>query len=290
LALSRAQHLAQMVQETATQHSSSILTSIPLHIDQHVAVFRNSLTAEVKALPYLGLADRFIDVIMYSGNVGFLHYYREKNDGQLSSAMLSKCAEGCKRFFEYLLAIPSVQFIAFTSVQWSVLIQAVVILSRLSFPVPTCPGWDPQIARETAPLMMYLDCLCYRLGSLSSEPLCSIEPPKNPDAPLIFKMVLESVKKNMETRLGMTIPGSSLLLHTEPDNSPGSTVDDIATVLSYCPMLDPALVGFLESWPGSKHDVSPYGVQKPAPSREERSNQIPVYHDLWATMTMSWAD
>lgn len=54
----------------------------------------------------------------------------------------------------------------------------------------------------------------------------------------------------------------------------------------FCPMLDAEVVNYLDR-PVSALST-PNGSMET--DTEHKGSTIPIYHDLWATMTMSWAD
>jgi hypothetical protein len=217
------------------------------------------------------LAERFLTINVFSHDLAFFRPIPEQHRRHLNPVTLSRCLEACKKFFESLLSIPSAQYHAFTNVEWSNIIQSIVILSRLSFPLPRCPGWDVVAAREHAPLGMFLDCLCYRMQTLSSVPPTELNP-KAPDGPFIFRMILESIKKSYEQRVVLVTPPLSM----------ASPMDRL-----HCPMNDRELLMYLE--PVSQDSNEAFGVLGGASTTVPNvSKNIPVYHDLWATMTMNW--
>jgi hypothetical protein len=159
------------------------------------------------------------------------------------------------------------------------MVQAVLVLSRLTFLMAANLGWDSDTTRSNVPLVMYLDCLCYRFQHLSSTPSDTTETPKDPDVLYVFKMVLGSVKKSYERRVSKIEPG---LLIVDHDNA-------IGLARGHCPILDPTLkplFEFSDSTYGDSFEMREFGTST-------ASNTVafspPLYHDLWATMTCSWA-
>jgi hypothetical protein len=80
---------------------------------------------------------------------------------------LPLCLSALKRFFEYLLSLPEESYHQFTTVEWGQVINAIVVMSRLTFLMAEERGWGPEETRGEVPLVMYLDCLSWRFGSLS---------------------------------------------------------------------------------------------------------------------------
>jgi hypothetical protein len=235
------------------------------------------------------LAERFLTINIYSHDLAFFRPIPEQRERHLNPVTLSRCLEACKKFFESLLSIAAAQYHAFTNVEWSNIIQSIIILSRLSFPLPRCPGWDVVAAREHAPLGMFLDCLCYRMQALSSVPPTELNP-KAPDGPFIFRMVLESIKKSYEQRIALVTPGLSSIADQSMSAAAGSQTP-VASPMDklHCPMNDRELLTYLEPLPQDLNEV--FGI--PGDANVEvlsAPKSIPVYHDLWATMTMNWSD
>lgn len=88
------------------------------------------------------------------------------------------------------------------------MIQSVLILSRLTFLMASVMGWDANATRTNIPLIMYLDCLCYRFMDLSGTKAEGIEDAVDPDIMFVFKMMLGSVKRSYEKRVGDIKAGS----------------------------------------------------------------------------------
>jgi hypothetical protein len=243
-------------------------------------------------------------VTIYSVQLGFL---RRPYRGQLKSAAvapppspshLSQCLSACKAYFEYLLSIPETEYIYFTVAQWATLVQAVVVLSRLSFAMATALSWNSEATRRNIPLVMYLDALSYRCQLISTTPVPSsaMDTPKNPDTMYILKMMLGSVKKSYENRLADIKPSSF-----------DSTMDEGKVMAGMqfgsCPVHDQSLkVYFDQRVDDSIHagssdyffdvndgiDLQPglYGGNSGSIGIGQRR---PVYFDLWATMMGNWA-
>jgi hypothetical protein len=243
------------------------------------------------------LAERFLTINIFSHDLAFFRPIPDKHSRHLNPVTLSRCLDSCKKFFESLLSIPSSYYDSFTHVEWSNIIQSIIILSRLSFPLPRCPGWDVVAAREHAPLGMFIDCLCYRMQGLSSVP--ATEPnPRAPDGPFIFRMMLESIKKSYEGRVALVTPSIAAVADQSANASAGAGFSTPAVSPMdrlHCPMNDQELLTYFEPLSqdlneafGNPGDAGGNGNANGQVQREQRS--IPVYHDLWATMTMNWSD
>ncbi|KAH7348525.1 hypothetical protein BKA65DRAFT_398517, partial [Rhexocercosporidium sp. MPI-PUGE-AT-0058] len=153
-------------------------------------------------------------------------------------------------------------------------VHSVVVMSRLTFAMASKLSWNAETTRSQVPLVMYLDCLCYRFQVLSSVPVRSEEGSKHPDVYHVFQMILGSVKKSYEKRISKLVP--------EPPIG-----NNYAT--GHCPMMDYSLNVYFDplvSMDASSFDLSGSGT----PSIESTASSVHLYHDLWATMTGSWAE
>lgn len=154
------------------------------------------------------------------------------------------------------------------------LVQTVLVLSRLTFVMAVVLGWDSDTTRSNIPMSMYLDCICYRFQSQSSTSASSSQSRKqNPDILFVFKMMLESVKTSYERRVSNIVPTVE------------APIDKIAR--GYCPIQDPTLNEYFniaDSTYGNSMDLSGSGTST--------STTAPamLYFDIWSTMTGSWAE
>jgi hypothetical protein len=233
-------------------------------------------------LAIIGMAEKFAEMTVYSQQLGFLR--KPYRDYLLTTAFtepanplhLHNCLAACKKFFEYVLSLPDSIFFEFTVVQWGELVQAIVVISRLTFLMAANMAWDSNTTRANIPFAMYLDALSYRFQTLSSTQSSSDSRPKNPDVLHVFKIVLGSVKKSYERRVNNIVT-------IEQANVTGT-----GTARGYCPMMDPKMDMFFgtpDSSYGSGSSFDTDGNSTPSFS----AVSTPLYHDLWATMTGSWA-
>ena len=226
------------------------------------------------------LAERFMEILVYSQPLGFCRmpykdFLRDTGYRPMNLTHLTSCLTACKKYFDYLLSLPESTYLKFTTVHWGYLVHAVVAMSRLSFAMAAKLNWNAETARSQVPLVMYLDCLCYRFQIVSSVPVRTSEPAKQADVYHVFQMILGSVKKSYEKRISKLAP-------EPPIGHPLATT-------GHCPMMDYSLNLYfdpLASMDPSSFDPSGSGT----PSIESTASAAPLYHDLWATMTGSWAE
>lgn len=235
----------------------------------------------------VGIADRFVGVCIYSHRLGFMQRPFRQREFVATTAStpshtsyLYHCQQAIKRFFEHLLSIPESNYWEFTMVQWASIVISVINASRLTFVMAAEKKWDPDTTRQSIPLGMYLDCFCYRLGTLSSYDESNTNE-QQPDAMFILKKLLGNVKQSYERRVSKIGPQNFV-------SNDGTAVDDIKT---RCPMFDPGMSHYLErqSETLSMWGPSPAGTSSGVSESSNASSSL-RYHDLWATMTGTWAE
>lgn len=218
-----------------------------------------------KMLPVtIGILDRFAQVAIYSYSLGFFRRpYRvvvETHTRPENASHDYKCLEACKAFFEYLLSLPEENFLAFTTLHWTVVVHSTLVLTRLTFAMASDLGWDPKTTRANIPMVMYLDCLCWRLQSLSSNSDEAEKSPQSFDPLYIFRVVLESLK-------------NSYLRRVAEIKSPSIPANLSSREKGQCPIRDPELNAYFESalsQSSGSYDDSASGT----------SSNVPIYFDI----------
>jgi len=235
---------------------------------------------------FIGMAERYLGCAIYSHELGFLrrpyrdHLRSMTSNPPVNPAHLESCLQAAKTFCEYLLSLPETSYLDFTAIQWSMVVHAILVLSRLTFVMAANLGWDSDTTRSNVPLVMYLDALCYRFQHLSLTPSDTAETPQNPDVLYVFGMILRSCKKSYERRVAKIAPGFLIV--------DDANVIDMAA-RGHCPMLDPALnplFDISDSTYGGSYELS----ESATPSTSSTAASLPQYHDVWAVMTGSWAE
>jgi hypothetical protein len=283
LPLIKAQKLEEKIRDFFKADRRGLGTS-PVHMEAQLQAFEAELeewrlhtSNDVKSMVNIGLGDCFLQISIYSYNLSINRSTATGADRYLNPQNLAKCMDACRRFFEYLLTISVVHYRMFTHVQWGAIVQTIVICSRLSFPLPSCPSWDASAARQRTPLPMYLESLCYRCQSLTRVPASHVGLAKDPDGPYIFKMTLESILKEFKEKLEV----SERLSQSSETDTPPRRVESLK-----CPIRDPELAALFR-----QNDFTQAISQSNTPdSGYSTSGSIPVYFDLWRTMTSSWGD
>jgi hypothetical protein len=83
--------------------------------------------------------------------------------------LLTSCLEASKVYFDHLISLSPSQYRILSFVEWTRVPYAIVVLSKLAFGIHKVPSWDLQAVRETVPLALYLELLCYRMQSMTSS-------------------------------------------------------------------------------------------------------------------------
>jgi hypothetical protein len=160
------------------------------------------------------------------------------------------------------------------------MIQATLVLSRLTFLIAATMNWDASTTRANIPLVMYLDALCYRFHALSPTQGSGGDIPKNSDALYILAVMFGSVKRSYISRVDSIQPTTFLV---DPNLARGP----------HCPMKDPNLSYFFDEELDSAYGGDPSGSSAGSADMPHCSSGVmntPLYHDLWATMTCTWAE
>lgn len=300
-ALVKLQYLTERI---ADLHKSKETVSFDLTSDMNIQIFLNELQewrartpAKIRSLrkgpllpdqeilltclctAHVALAEHFANITIFSYELGFLRRpYPSEPTLSSPQSHLTSCLSASKTFFETLLSIPEAAYPHFSTVQYAMVIQAIVVLSRLTFLIAATLNWDAGTTRSNIPLVMYLDALCYRFEALSSTQVSGSDVPKQPDTLYVFAMVLGSVKRSYARRVSKIRPTPVV----DHDNlgGPGRGL---------CPLQDPSLRVYFDRDIASEYGGE-WSSSADTPPSVSRVMSTPLYHDLWATMTGSWAN
>lgn len=238
------------------------------------------ITADCPYSAHVAIAEPFVTLTIFSHELGFLQLPYSPNRGLSSpQSHLTSCLAAAKTFFEALLSVPETVYAHFSVVQYAMVTQAILVLTRLTFLMAAALNWDAGTARSTIPLVMYLDALSYRFHSLSPTPApaSGTGVPKQSDALYVYAMAIASVKRSYIRRVSniqqATVVGERVVFPRGP----------------HCPMKDPGMSTYLDYDLNSAYGSSLDSADM-TPPPVARAMHTPMYHDLWATMTCSWAD
>ena len=108
---------------------------------------------------------------------------------------------------------------------------------------------------------------------MTSTPSTGSGTPKHPDAAYVMKTMLGSIKKSYDRR----VSGIEAAFF----------VDNVANAIrGRCPIMDPSLKNILD---GATLNHEELFSLSDTPSSDASSVNMPLYYDVWATMTGSWA-
>lgn len=208
------------------------------------------------------LAHLFFDVFLQGGAIFYLTRSNTKKPSFVSPSpnRLIRCVHNIRALFDHLMNPET--FLCFTSVDWTKFILSIILAIRLSFPITDVPDWDHAWARSHLRFDEFLE-----LMSESPEDLTPAS--KRVDVLSASRVILRIVKAKYDRRIAV-LTASSL------ENTLGH---------QGCPMFDKDMQPYLSAW-DTGFDINSVF---PAPN-PNLDGQQPMYHDLWATMTMSWAN
>lgn len=132
---------------------------------------------------------------------------------------------------------------------------------RLSFSLPECPDWDAAWARSELQFDDFLTRIC------EGDDLTPVN--TRVDVASASRVVLRVVQTKYNRRVAA--------LDTPAQTTPGN--------MQGCPMIDGSLDQYLPVWDAGFTTHPSPGI----PSRAPDGSSQTMFHDLWATMTMSWA-
>jgi hypothetical protein len=165
-----------------------------------------------------------------------------------------------RALFDYLTNLET--FTYFTSVDWTKFILSVILAICLSFPITDVPDWDHAWARSQLRFDEFLE-------AMSEGPEDLTPASKRVDVLSASRVILRVVKTKYDRRVAiLTAPSLNETLGHQG-----------------CPMFDKDMQPYLSAW-DTGFDVNSV---LPTPNLNIEGQQH-MYHDLWATMTMSWAD
>jgi hypothetical protein len=168
-----------------------------------------------------------------------------------------------KEFLEYLLSLANTGFTSFTCIDWSKFVSAIIISIRLSFPLMDCPGWDDSWARNHLQFEAFLDKLCEEPDATDAK--------KQMDVLSATRVVVSVVREKYERNMAK--------IHA------AEAFEASMANMGGCPMLDGSLSHMIPTW---DPEITLNPMAMGSPGKGAGSQQI--FHDLWATMTMGWAD
>ncbi|CAI6094070.1 unnamed protein product [Clonostachys chloroleuca] len=270
-------HAADAVYES-TEKSSEQRRLLLLGLETQLRELQQVLPSQISSAQSVQLSTLFIDFFLNSSSI-IPAYPRSKelrngSSLQVSPSKLCVAVAHLRRYFDCLLSLTRKNFTAFIVVDWCRVVLSVVVALRLCFFVPECPGFDYVWARSELQLSQFLTKFC--------EDESPFTPASNKvDVCSASRVVMGVVKDKFEKRL-------EAAAREEAARASGIR----------CPMLDGSLEQYLPLWDvdlsAMPHAMPPMGNNAGSTSAATGAPGNPgrqaIFHDLWATMTMGWAN
>ncbi|EEU36939.1 uncharacterized protein NECHADRAFT_81093 [Fusarium vanettenii 77-13-4] len=201
----------------------------------------------------------FIDVFLDCGSLlvfpvakTFLSAKRSCFPPPLSN--LCSAAKKLRAFLDYVSDLEDSSLLSFTVNDWTRFIVILTLSFRLSFPISLCPDFDSTSARSEIQLDQFLSKMSHDADITTSNDLLSAS-----------RAMLGLAKTKYDRRL-------DLLEKSAP-------VTPVSRVFG-CPMMDGSLRRSVEQWDHNFTNLSGWAEPK----------NPPLFHDVWATMTMGWGN
>ncbi|KAG8671698.1 hypothetical protein FPOAC1_004952 [Fusarium poae] len=208
------------------------------------------------------LASLFFDIFLQGGSIFYLARINTKKPSftNPSPTRLVRCVNNIRTLFDHLMNLEN--FTCFTSVDWTKFILSVILAVCLSFPIADVPDWDHAWARSHLRFGEFLEVMTEGPEDLTPAS-------KRVDVFSASRVILRVLKTKYNRRVAiLTAP-----VLDEPLGHQG------------CPMFDKDMQPYVTAWDAG------FDVQYVLPAHNPNTEgQQPMYHDLWATMTMSWAN
>ncbi|KAK1240982.1 hypothetical protein MKX08_000956 [Trichoderma sp. CBMAI-0020] len=192
-----------------------------------------------------------------------------------SIAKLQSCVAEVRTMLDFVSDLDQSAFAAFSCNDWMKVVITVIVAFRLSFPLTELPAWDDVWARNELHFDEFLTHIC------EGSDLITVN--TRVDAVSASRVVLRVVKDKYDRRIALSTRTNTVAAAAGPVmESPWSSG------VRGCPMTDRKMEPYISAW----DSLSGVGNATPSPLHraEGKENEQREAHDLWATMTMDWAD
>ncbi|RSL43954.1 hypothetical protein CEP53_011451 [Fusarium sp. AF-6] len=216
------------------------------------------------------LADLFFNVFLQGGAVFYLtRKIAPPGLVHPPASRLRSCVTNLRVLFDYLTDLGQSAFMSFTSVDWTKFVLVVILAVRLSFPMSEVKDWDHAWAREELRFEAFLETMC---DGTDLTPVST-----RVDVLSAGRVVLRVIKQKYDRRVAM--------LNMTASHGKGP-------VPQGCPMFDRSMEPYISAWDTGfdMNSVMPPPLPQHQQQGQQDEQQQPVFHDLWATMTMGWAN
>jgi hypothetical protein len=201
----------------------------------------------------------FVDVFLDCGSLLVFPVAESYLSAKTSSfpPPLSKICSATKKIralLDYVGELEDSTLLSFTINDWTRLIMVLTLSFRLSFPLSPYPDFDSARARSELQLDQFLSKMSHGADDTASNDLLSAS-----------RALLSLAKLKYDRRLGS--------LGGPPPVTPRSRVFG-------CPVMDGSLRTSVGQWDQNFTNLSDAGEPK----------ALPLFHDVWATMTIGWGN
>ncbi|ATZ52186.1 hypothetical protein BCIN_07g06800 [Botrytis cinerea B05.10] len=214
--------------------------------------WKRNVPESITSSPLLALYHKYTHFSIYTHSLRLLRRpYRPFVPGTTEAIPSPDHLDTCLRlgasYFQHILSLPPKDYTHFNLIHWSQLVHSLVALVRLTFVIAHVENWSAETTREKVGLSMYLESLCFRFNSLSSnsqvssradiesresgsrESSSSKGKKKHYDKYFVMHGMLTTLKKTWEKRVEAIVPKAAVI-------SKGK-----------CPMFDPEMAPLLEN-------------------------------------------
>jgi hypothetical protein len=220
----------------------------------------------------------FVDIFMSGGSLTEFPRPRDPSHSEalpLTPSRLEASVSIIRSYLDYIQNLEEAAFSNFIAMDWSRLVVVIIVALRLCFRLPECPQFNHIQARDQLRVGEFLDHMCAETDLTPSK--------SKVDVMSASRVVLKVVKAKYDRRVEQVGAMEMAMMH-ELDDVMGKMPRSMG-----CPMLDGSLDSYLPVWDAS---FAPAPTPPPASlsGGGEAVSTRPVFHDLWATMTMGWAN
>ncbi|KAL7965361.1 hypothetical protein HDV63DRAFT_387455 [Trichoderma sp. SZMC 28014] len=187
---------------------------------------------------------------------------------------LKSCIAEVRTMLELISDLDQSAFAAFSCNDWMKVVITVIVAFRLSFPLSELPAWDDAWARSELHFDQFLTNICegYDLITVNTRV----------DTVSACRVVLRVVKDKYDRRVALHIRTNTAAAVAEPvAESPWSSGT------RGCPMTDRKMEPYISAW--DSLSAVDNAISSSIHQTEDKENEQHTLHDLWATMTMDWA-
>ncbi|KAI1392350.1 uncharacterized protein F4822DRAFT_390713 [Hypoxylon trugodes] len=199
-----------------------------------------------------------------------------------------------RAFFDYVLSLPPENMGHFCGADIGRFIVVVILGYRLSFPVPACPTYDYAQGRRVLDFGTVLTKLSTvedeggdNAGSDEPNSANKGSSAKRVDVAAAMKVVLRSLKAKYDKKSA---------------DLEAAAAEEADKRARQCPMFDGSLDQYLPLWEGQQGNFTNASYATPTLAGDstlppgagagvtDEGSKPMLFHDLWATMTMSWIE